>query len=178
MYPVDKLERKTYLKNLALPKSLEKLCFAESAFDNEFGVNEPWKVYSRGMSIWDEEEVATFLPLWEIGTTVWAFDLAKEHFLSFSLEAMSDQPTIMCSSVDGLKVWLLASFIESELDEIPDRSLSKLKKSKRLAKSLHFALLEQLAIAIVEFQEDYRESYNQTLSLDDKLVEFCSKHSL
>lgn len=175
MYPVDRADIGSYLKKLNVSKNLLNLCNCKSSRENAFGVMEPYKVYS-SYAMWDDDEVYTFLPLWESGTEVFAFDLEKKNYFVFSLETLKAPPYFVSSTLTGLIAFLLSNVIESELDELKDKNLKRLKTSQKLAQSFDFPFLDELAICIVSFQEKWAAGL--TVSMHDELMEFCRKHAI
>ncbi len=175
MYPVDKSDLPSFFKQLKIPSALEKLCLSKSPRENLFGVSEPYKVYS-SYGCWDDSEVPSFVPLWESGTEVFAYNLEQKNYCIFSMETLSQGSYFQSRSIMGPIAVLLFSAIEMELDSSDSKDLKSLKRSRELAQSLGFKFLPELASFVHEFQKDFAAGGNK--SQHDALIEFCQKHDL
>lgn len=175
MYPVDKSDLPSFFKQLKIPSALEKLCRSKSPRENSFGVSEPYKVYS-SYACWDDSEVPSFLPLWELDTEVFAYNLDQKTYCIFSMEALSQGSYFQSGTMMGLITVLLFSTIEMEFDSAESKDLKSLKRSRELAKSLGYQFLPELASFVLEFQKGFAAGSNN--SQHDALIEFCRKYNL
>lgn len=175
MYPVDRSELESYLKKLKLTKSVMKLCTSKSPDENPFGVVAPYKVYS-SYAAWDETEVYTFLPLWQSGTEVYAFDLERKDYFVFSMEVLSAARYFESSTFKGLIALLMTYVIESEFDDLEVNDFSRLKRGRKIAKAFEFHLLPELVSFVLQYQEKW--AADSSISSHLELMGFCREHAI